>query len=315
MLQSQFNIANVTLINRMIAAPMAGLSLPAFRKLIIELGCGMAYSEMVSAEGVIYANKKTAHYHDNSIGARPFGVQLFTARPHFLSEAIKRIDNDSIDLYDINMGCPVKKVIKKGAGAALMKTPHLAKQLIEAAKKATDKPITIKIRAGWDEGSVNCVQIAKIGEECGASAIIVHPRTRTQEFRGSAKWELIGEVKKAVRIPVIGNGDIKSADDTHRMISETGCDAVMIGRAAYRNPWIFAGKLPTANEKKRLLYRYIDLLRESRDEHHVIYAIRSFLARFARGHSDTSKFLQIIHQADSIKELKTTIESFSFATV
>jgi nifR3 family TIM-barrel protein len=278
----------------------------------MELGCGLSFSEMVSAEGIIYANKKTEHYYDNSIGARPFGVQLFTARPHFLFEAIRRIDNDSIDLFDINMGCPVKKVVKKGAGSALMKTPGLAAELIMAARNATSKPVTVKIRSGWDESSINCVEFAEIAEEAGASAITLHPRTRMQEFRGQANWELISEVKKAVNIPVIGNGDIKTIDDANRMTNESGCDAVMIGRAAYRNPWIFTGQFPSPAEKKEMLLRYIDMLQDGRDERITICNMRAFLSRFAKGYKDVSKFLTTVHQTKDVNELRTTIEAFSF---
>ncbi len=300
---------------------MAGLSLPAFRKLVMELGCGLAYSEMVSAEGVVYANNKTKRYYENAADVRPYGVQLFTAKPEFLAKAIERIDDESIDVYDINMGCPVKKVVKKGAGAALMKEPLRAAQLVEVARRATSKPVTVKIRAGWDESSINCVEIARVAEESGADAVIVHPRTRAQEFRGSARWELIGEVKAAVRIPVMGNGDIATADDARRMMAETGCDAVMIGRAAYRNPWIFAelsgmnapASSPAA--KRELLLRYIDLLREDHDERGVVCAMRQFLARFSKGYRDVSKFLTRVHSTNDVPALKEAIRSFAFSAL
>lgn len=308
------NIGKLKLRSRVIAAPMAGLSLPAFRKLIMELGCGLAYSEMVSADGIIYANSKTHQYYDNSIGAHPFGVQLFTSNPSSLHKAIKKIDNESIDLFDINMGCPVKKIVNNGSGSAVMKTPRLGALLIEAAKKATKKPITVKLRAGWDEKSVNCVEMARVAEQSGADAVILHPRTRSQEFRGAARWELTGKVKQAVSIPVIGNGDIKSINDAHRMMSETGCDAVMVGRAAYRNPWIFNGAAAPSSEAKRaFLLRYIDLLSKDHDEHSVLCTIRTFLSYFARGHKNVSNFLRRAHSAPSITDLRGFIEDFSFS--
>jgi nifR3 family TIM-barrel protein len=316
MISTPISIGSLKIANRTFAAPMAGLSLPAFRRLIMELGCGLTFSEMVSAEGVLYQNERTKRYYDNDIGVRPFGVQLFTDNPSALHAAIKAIDDESIDLFDINMGCPVKKVVKRGAGAALMRNPKRAAELIMAANRATDKPITVKLRAGWDKRSINCTDMARIVEEAGADAITIHPRTRSQEFSGEARWELISRVKEAVTIPVIGNGDIKTADDARAMMSETGCDAVMIGRAAYRNPWIFAGSPPPPPEvKKTLILRYVDLLCETHDEHLVIYAMRTFLSRFARGYSGVSKFLSTVHQVKSISVLRDAIQSFHFASV
>ena len=307
---------------------MAGLSLPAFRKLLMELGCGLAYTEMVSAEGVVYANERTKQYYENKEDIHPHAVQFFTSKPDMLEEAVKRIDSDAIDLYDLNMGCPVKKVVKKGSGSALMKTPELAADLVKTLKRTTAKPVTVKIRAGWDETSINCVEFAKAMEDAGADAITLHPRTRSQEFRGHSNWKLIAEVKNAVKIPVIGNGDIKTKEDAQRMMEETGCDAIMIGRAAYRNPWIFkelGGDMGTdldfetcphvASSKKQMVLRYIDLLQETRDERHVIYAMRAFLSRFAKGHEGTSKFMTTIHTTDSIPALREAINGFGFNAV
>jgi len=318
---TSFNIGTLRVSTRALAAPMAGLSLPAFRKLLMELGCGLAFTEMVSAEGVVYANDRTKQYYENLDGIHPHAVQFFTSKPEMLEKAIGRIDNDSIDLFDLNMGCPVKKVVKKGAGSALMKTPKIAAQLVEAVKRTTKKPLTVKIRAGWDETSINCVEFARTLEDAGADAITVHPRTRAQEFRGVANWDLIAEVKNAVKIPVIGNGDIKTKEDAERMMNETGCDAIMIGRAAYRNPWIFAelkGEDPGGtcpHSKKEMVLRYIELLQETRDERHVIYTMRAFLSRFAKGHSGTSKFMTTVHASNSIPALREMIKEFSFISV
>ncbi len=320
MLQNSLQIGTLALASNVIAAPMAGLSLPAFRKILLELGCALAYSEMVSAEGIVYADKKTAHYHDNRIGARPFCVQLFTARPHFLHDAIRAIDNDTIDAFDINMGCPVKKVTRKGAGSALMRTPSRAAELIDAARSATVKPLTVKLRAGWDASSINCVAMARMAEDHGADAVIIHPRTRTQIFKGHAQWDLIGEVKNALRIPVIGNGDIASRADAEEMIRTTGCDGIMVGRAAYRNPWLFeelAGTRtspPSAEDRMRLALRYMELLRTIYDERKAVMAMRAFLSRYARGHENVSKFLGKVYQTQSATVITQEIESFGFAT-
>ena len=348
-MNTPFNIDTLRVSTRTLAAPMAGLSLPAFRKLLVELGCGLVFTEMVSAEGVVYANERTKRYYENTDNIHPHAVQLFTSKPDMLERAIEIIESQPpsplplspqgrgnkespqksacADLYDLNMGCPVKKVVKKGAGSALMKTPKLAAELVTIVKRTTSKPVTVKIRAGWDETSINCVEFAKAMENAGADAITIHPRTRAQGFHGVANWKLIGEVKNAVKIPVIGNGDIRTKEDAERMISETGCDAVMIGRAAYRNPWIFKEVkdtcLPTGRDleetcphtpqsKKAMVFRYIVLLSETRDERHVIYAMRSFLARFAKGHADTSKFMTTIHTTDSLPALREAIEQFSF---
>jgi len=365
MFTKPLDIGNFTIHSRTIAAPMAGLSLPAFRKLLMELGCGLAYTEMVSAEGVVYANERTKQYYENTDNIHPHAVQFFTSKPDMLVRAIEIIEskppfviarsevtkqsrcnesenrdcharlrqarNDNsccVDLYDLNMGCPVKKVVKKGSGSALMKTPELAADLVKTLKRTTAKPVTVKIRAGWDETSINCVEFAKAMEDAGADAITLHPRTRSQEFRGHSNWKLIAEVKNAVKIPVIGNGDIKTKEDAQRMMEETGCDAIMIGRAAYRNPWIFkelGGDMGTdldfetcphvASSKKQMVLRYIDLLQETRDERHVIYAMRAFLSRFAKGHEGTSKFMTTIHTTDSIPALREAINGFGFNAV
>jgi len=318
MLPNKLQIGTLVLTSNILAAPMAGLSLPAFRKILLELGCALAYSEMVSAEGIVYDDKKTAHYYDNTIGARPFCVQLFTARPNFLYDAIRAIDSDAIDAFDINMGCPVKKVCRRGAGAALMRTPTRAAELIDAARGATAKPLTVKLRAGWDDTSINCVAMARMAEEHGADAVIIHPRTRAQVFKGHAQWDLIGAVKNAVTIPVIGNGDITSRDDALAMIAHTGCDGVMVGRAAYRNPWIFeelAGTRslpPTPTERMQLALRYMEFLRTIYDEHKAVMAMRAFLSRYARGHAHVSKFLGKVYQTKSATVITQEIESFCF---
>ena len=227
--------------NKTVLAPLAGITNLPFRLIARRFGCDMCFTEMISANGLIRESAKTIEYLKTCPEDQPLGVQLFGADPVILTQAAVIVSNYNPAMIDINMGCPVKKVIKAGAGAVLMRDPVLAGRIIKAVVDAVSVPVTVKIRSGWSQRSINAIEISKIAEDSGASAIIVHGRTADQGFSGHADWSVIARVKNAVKIPVIGNGDIRQPEDVRRMRSETGCDAVMIGRGALGNPWIFQG--------------------------------------------------------------------------
>jgi len=222
-------------------APLAGISDLPFRLIARSQGCSLAYTEMISSNGLVRNTRKTYEYLQTCPEDRPLGAQIFGADPQVMAGAARIVADTGVDLIDINMGCPVKKVIKTGAGAILMKDPDLAARIIKAVKKAVIIPVTVKIRSGWNQSSINAVQIAKIAEDSGADAITIHGRTADQGYSGHADWKIIAEVKKAVKTLVIGNGDIRQPQDAVQMPAETDCDAVMVGRAALGNPWIFKG--------------------------------------------------------------------------
>lgn len=309
-------IGTLTLRNNLIAAPMAGLSSLPYRMLAMECGCGLAISEMVSAEGVVRAQKRTRRYFENNKCVRPFGLQIFGADPSAISEAICELKHEPIDLIDINMGCPVKKVVSKGAGSALMRTPKLASQIIKAARSATNLPLTVKIRAGWDDESINCVEISRVAEVFGADAVTIHPRTRMQQFKGSSDWRLIAKVKSKIKIPVIGNGDVHTRDDAIRMLTETGCDGIMIGRAAVGNPWIFAqilrkeNALPTPIERGKTAVRHLQLLKSFLDERTAVLNMRAILPWYGKGLRGIRRLTQCCNQITTASDLATEIEKF-----
>ncbi len=235
----KLRIGNVTLENNLILAPMAGVTDLPFRLLCREQGAGLLCMEMVSAKAILYKNKNTEELLAIDPGENPVSLQLFGSDPHIMSEIAKQIEDRPFDILDINMGCPVPKIVNNGDGSALMKNPRLAGEIIEKTARAIKKPVTVKIRKGFDENSVNAVELAHIAQESGAAAIAVHGRTRAQFYAGKADWDIIRQVKEAVSIPVIGNGDIRTAEDVIAMQSRTGCDGFMIARGAEGNPWIF----------------------------------------------------------------------------
>lgn len=270
MVMGKLKIGDVTLDNNVILAPMAGVTDLPFRLLCRKMGAGMVCMEMVSAKAIYYHNRNTEELLTIHPEERPASLQLFGSDPEILGEMAARIEERPFDILDFNMGCPVPKVVNNGEGSALMKNPKLAEELLTALVKAVKKPVTVKIRKGFDDNSINAVEIAKIAESCGVSAVAVHGRTRVQYYSGRADWDIIGQVKEAVKIPVIGNGDVDSPEAAKAILEHTGCDGVMIGRAAQGNPWIFRetvrfledGALipgPDRGEKKEMVLRHAAL--------------------------------------------------------
>lgn len=245
-------IGKLELHNRVFLAPMAGITDLAFREIVKPMGVSLVYTEMISAEGLIRGGKNTKELLAISESERPVAMQIFGSNPDSMAEAAK-ILNGITDVIDINCGCSVKKVLKSGSGAALLKDLGLLEKILVAVVKSSKKPVTIKIRSGWDEKNINAVETAKLAESCGISAIAVHARTRTQGFSGKADWNIIKEVKESVKIPVIGNGDIKTGIDAEKMFKETACDAIMVGRACMGNPWVFKEIIDYLENKKILL--------------------------------------------------------------
>jgi len=263
------NIGLLRLKNNICLAPMAGVTDLPFRTLVREFGCGLAFTEMVSAAGLVRGMGKTCRYLDSSLGDRPLGVQLFGSDPDTLAEATRMTVERGADLVDMNMGCPVKKVVKTGSGAALMRDPQRTAAILQAMRKATELPVTLKIRAGWRPGEVSALAIGRIAEDCGVDAVILHPRTVDQGFSGKADWRLIAALKEQLRIPVIGSGDVRLPEDAVRMFRETGCDGVMVGRGVLGNPWLIrniryhlSGRdffEPSLSERTEIIRRHLSM--------------------------------------------------------
>ena len=236
-------IGTVALDNPLILAPMAGITQLPFRRLAKEAGCGLVVSEMISAHGLVYGGRKTAELLESDPAERPLSVQIFGADPHIMMEAARIVQARGADILDINLGCSVRKIIRQGAGAALMREPKTLEAVLKTIRPAVSLPLTVKIRSGWDHSGDQAVAVGRIAEDCGVDAVAIHPRTAVQGFGGTADWSLIARLKESVSIPVIGNGDIQGPDDVLRMQRQTSCDAVMIGRASMGNPWIFSQAL------------------------------------------------------------------------
>ncbi len=296
-------IAGITLPQTAALAPMASVADTAYRKLNMQHGACMCTGELVSAKGLCYGSKGSAELCRITDTERPMGLQLFGSEPEFIGQATTMLLQYAPDWIDLNMGCPVPKVVGGGAGAALMRTPKLAAELIKAAvDKAQGVPVTVKMRVGWDENSINAVEFAKMAEASGAAAICVHGRTRTQFYNGTADWSQIAAVKKAVSVPVIGNGDVKSGADCLRMYEQTGCDLVMVGRATYGNPWIFdeitaavEGKAftpPTVEERLQEMLRHIRMMLEESDKSEALAMreVRKHALWYLRGRPGSAAF-------------------------
>lgn len=315
----RLTIGSVTLDNNVILAPMAGVTDQAFRLLCREQGAGLVCMEMVSAKAIFYNNKNTEELLTVHPGELPASLQLFGSDPEILSQMAARIEARPFAILDFNMGCPVPKVVNNGEGSALMKDPKLVEEILTALVRAVRKPVTVKIRKGFDENSVNAVEIARIAEGCGVAAVAVHGRTRTQYYSGRADWDIIRQVKQAVKIPVIGNGDVTDPETAAAMLAETGCDGVMIGRAAQGNPWIFRETVqyladgtkpprPDNREKKELVLRHAALLREIKGEYTAVREMRKHLAWYTAGMPHSARFRGMINSMETMDALLDGVE-------
>lgn len=313
-------IGNVTLKNNIILAPMAGVTDLPFRLLCSEQGAGLAGMEMVSAKAILYGNKNTEGLLAVHPEEGPVSLQLFGSDPKIVSEMAKRIEERPFAVLDINMGCPVPKIVNNGEGSALMRQPKLAGEIIAATVKAVKKPVTVKIRKGFDGDHVNAVEMARIAQEAGAAAVAVHGRTREQFYSGEADWEIIARVKEAVSIPVIGNGDVTDPETAAALLSTTGCDGVMIGRAARGNPWLFrqvAAYLadgsrvaaPTMEERKEMILRHAALQLETKGEYTGVREMRKHLSWYTAGMPNSARLRQSVNLAECFEEIERLVES------
>lgn len=318
-------IGNVTLENNLILAPMAGVSDLPFRLLCREQGAGLVCMEMVSAKAILYKNRNTEELLTIDPKEHPVSLQLFGSDPDIISEIAKQIEERPFDILDLNMGCPVPKVVNNGDGSALMKNPRLAGEIIEKTARAIKKPLTVKIRKGFDDAHVNAVELAHIAQESGAAAVAVHGRTREQYYAGHADWDIIRQVKEAVSIPVIGNGDIRTPEDVAAMAEQTGCDGYMIARGAEGNPWIFRQILhyfdtgehlarPDFSEVTEMLLRHAKMQIDCKGDYTGIREIRKHAAWYTAGYRNSSKLRGRINEVENYEQLETLfreVESYN----
>lgn len=314
----KLTIGNVTLENNVILAPMAGVTDLPYRLLCREQGCGLVCMEMVSAKAVLYKNRNTKELLEVQEEERPVSLQLFGSDPEILSKIAGQLEDGPYDIFDLNMGCPVPKVVRNGEGSALMKNPKLVEEILSSMVRTLKKPVTVKIRKGFDDTCVNAVEIAKIAESCGVAAVAVHGRTREQYYSGKADWNIIRQVKEAVKIPVIGNGDVFSPQDAKRLVEETGCDGIMVARGAKGNPWIFkqittyldTGELlpkPEAAELKAMILRHGRMMMEFKGEMAGMREMRKHVAWYTAGYPNSAALRNDINSVETLDGLAELI--------
>lgn len=314
-------IGNVQLDNEVFLSPMAGVTDLPFRLICKEKGCGMLYTEMINAKALCYDDENTKKMLKIEEAEHPVAVQIFGSDPEYMGKAAAIMNQYPNEILDINMGCPAPKVVKNGDGSALMKNPKLAAEVLTSVVKNSEKPVTLKIRKGWDDNSINAIEIAKIAEECGISALAIHGRTREQFYSGKADWDIIAEIKQAINIPVIGNGDIFEVQDAVNMLEKTKCDAIMIGRGAQGNPWIFkrinhyikTGEIlpePTLEEKITTAIKHMNLAVAEHGEYVAVREMRKHIGWYLKGLKNSAKYRDQINKITDYKEVISMLEEY-----
>lgn len=318
-------IGNLTLKNNIFLAPMAGVTNLPFRTLAREFGCGLAFTEMISANGLVRKTKRSYQYLLSSPDDKPLGVQIFGTDPGVLCEAVRMAADSGADLIDINMGCPVRKVVKTGAGAALLKEPERVRLILLAIRKATSLPLTIKLRSGWHRGEKVALEIASIAQDCGVDAVTLHPRSADQGYSGAADWSVIEEVKRKLHAPVIGSGDIRSPEDAVRMIRTTSCDGIMVGRAALGNPWLFGEIIrhleerksnlpPSSAEREKVIKRHMEMEINHSGESLGLRNFRKHLLWYTKGIRGGSLFREVAGRIHDKNDILDAVHRFFHAT-
>jgi len=305
-----FRIGSLTLKNRLIMAPLAGITNLPFRLILKQMGAALVFTEMISAEGLVRGQQRTLGYLKSDPDEKPLAIQIFGSQPDTMAKAAEIVIEAGADIVDINLGCPVKKVVRTGAGSALLKNLRQVENILKAVRPVCSVPLTIKTRSGWSPQSENAVKIALLSERCGVDALTLHPRFAVQGFSGKADWDIIGKAKDAVKIPVIGNGDVFEPDHALKLIAQTGCDGVMIGRGAINRPWIFKQILslekgltlepPTVEERRHLILEHYRLLSQERGAYRAALLMRRLLLWYTKGMPHSSRFRE---QAGKIKDL------------